>query len=66
MELWRGLELLQRAREISDQLLIDALVARKEQNSKKLDYLVQESIVLKKITKLIADSVLDANSDEEI
>lgn len=64
MELWRSLELMQRASEISDQLLADALIAKKERDSKKLDYLVQESIVLRKISKLIANSVLNTYNDE--
>ena len=54
MTIDRGLELTQRAQEIGNGLLLEGLAAVASGDKQKVQYINQEFIVLKKITKVIA------------
>lgn len=54
MTIERGLELVQRAREVGDGLLLESLAASASGDTAKAKYIIQEHIVLKKITESIA------------
>ena len=67
MTIARGLELTQRAREIGDGLLLESLAATASGDINRAKFLVQESIVLKNITKVIAAvTIAKMQNNEEI
>ena len=63
----RGTELMNRSLEISKQILFESTIAQAANDLKKLSYLNQEMIVLRKITEVIGCVILyNLQNNEEI